>query len=123
MDPNITLVITPAMPVFTYFRTSGNQIMDRMGNAVRFTAVNWSATPPARPCLPLPHHYHTNTITNTRLGFETASFIPQGLWTRNYQQLLSQMRTLGFNSVRISFCQQALREASGQSRHHPAAAL
>ena len=54
VDPNVTLVIpnptmaltqAPTLPVFTYFRTSGNQIVDRMGNAVRFTAVNWFAMP------------------------------------------------------------------------------
>lgn len=40
-NPTIALTQAPTAPTFTYFRTSGNQIVDRMGSPVRFTAVNW----------------------------------------------------------------------------------
>lgn len=50
VNPNITLMIpfptitttqAPTLPVFNYFHTSGNQIVDRMGNPLKITAINW----------------------------------------------------------------------------------
>lgn len=37
-------------------------------------------------------------------GFETANNTVHGLWSRNYQEMISQMKDLGFNAVRIPFC-------------------
>ena len=43
-----------------------------------------------------------------RAGFESAAGIPQGLWVRNYKALLRQVKSMGFNTVRLPFCNQML---------------
>ena len=63
-----------------YWHTSGNQILDASGNPVRITGVNW-------------------------FGFET-NFAPHGLWTRNYKDMMDQMKSLGFNTIRLPFATQ-----------------
>lgn len=37
-------------------------------------------------------------------GFETANYAPHGLWSRGYKEMISQMKNLGFNSVRVPVC-------------------
>lgn len=37
-------------------------------------------------------------------GFETANNVPHGLWSRNYKEMIKQMKDSGFNAVRIPFC-------------------
>ena len=44
-----------------------------------------------------------------RYGFETAANIPQGLWARNYKAIIDQMKTIGFNTIRLSYSNQMLR--------------
>jgi endoglucanase len=63
-----------------YWHTSGNQIVDTAGNPVRITGVNW-------------------------FGFET-NFAPHGLWARNYQDMMDQIKSLGFNTIRLPFATQ-----------------
>jgi endoglucanase len=63
-----------------YWHTSGNQILDASGNPVRMTGVNW-------------------------FGMET-DFAPHGLWTRNYKDMMDQMKGLGFNTIRLPFATQ-----------------
>ncbi len=58
--------------------TSGNQILDSAGNAVEIRAVNW-------------------------FGFETNTQAPHGLWTRNWQEMLEEIRDTGFNAIRLPF--------------------
>jgi endoglucanase len=36
-------------------------------------------------------------------GFETSSYVVHGLWARNYQDMMNQMKQLGFNTIRIPF--------------------
>ena len=62
--------------------TSGNQIVDGTGTPVRIAGVNW-------------------------FGFETGTHVPHGLWTRNWKELLQQVKDLGFNTLRIPWCNQA----------------
>ncbi len=64
-----------------YFATSGNQIIDSQGTDVRINAVNW-------------------------FGFESPSMAPGGLWTESYQTMMNQMVSLGFNAIRLPFCDQ-----------------
>jgi aryl-phospho-beta-D-glucosidase BglC (GH1 family) len=61
-----------------YFHTSGNQIVDVNGTPVRIAGVNW-------------------------FGFETSNYVVHGLWARNYQDMMNQMKQLGFNTIRIPF--------------------
>ncbi len=61
-----------------YLSTSGNQIVDSSGNAVKIAAVNW-------------------------FGMETPSYAPGGLWAANYKTMMQQMVQSGFNAIRLPF--------------------
>ncbi|MBO0725000.1 MAG: endoglucanase, partial [Blastocatellia bacterium] len=56
-----------------FWHTSGNQLLDSRNQPVRIAGVNW-------------------------FGFETANYVAHGLWTRNYKDMLDQMKSLGFNA-------------------------
>ncbi|MFN8126211.1 MAG: cellulase family glycosylhydrolase [Candidatus Nanopelagicales bacterium] len=73
----------PPLPL----RTSGNQIVDANGSPVVLQGVNW-------------------------FGLETANHAPHGLWTRDYKEMLAQIKSLGFNTIRLPFSLQALRSTS-----------
>ncbi|MBO0797568.1 MAG: glycoside hydrolase family 5 protein, partial [Blastocatellia bacterium] len=64
-----------------YWHTSGNQILDANNQPVKIAGVNW-------------------------FGFETNLYVPHGLFTRNYQDMLDQMKSLGFNAIRLPYCNQ-----------------
>lgn len=61
--------------------TSGNQILDANGQVARVAGVNW-------------------------FGFETSNFAPHGLWARGYKDMMDQMKTLGFNTIRLPYSDQ-----------------
>jgi endoglucanase len=61
-----------------YLRTSGNQIVDSSGKVVGLSGVNW-------------------------FGFETELRAPHGLWQRNWEEMLDQVRQLGYNVIRLPF--------------------
>lgn len=61
-----------------YLHTSGSRILDSSGATFNFSGLNW-------------------------FGFETASFVPHGLWSRDYRELLDQVADLGYNSLRLPF--------------------
>lgn len=58
--------------------------MDQSGTAVRITGINW-------------------------FGFETSAYVVNGLWVYSYTRFLNQMKELGFNTLRIPFCNDMLR--------------
>ncbi len=37
-------------------------------------------------------------------GFETRSYVVHGLWARNWEDMLRQVKSLGFNAIRLPFC-------------------
>jgi len=41
-------------------------------------------------------------------GFETGNLSPHGLWARDYRSMLRQIKDLGFNSVRLPWCNDML---------------
>ncbi len=84
-DASITLaaVSSGSGAAAGYFSTSGNQIIDANGNPVRITGVNW-------------------------FGFETSNKVFHGLWTRGYKSMLDQVKSLGFNTLRIPYCNEML---------------
>jgi aryl-phospho-beta-D-glucosidase BglC (GH1 family) len=41
-------------------------------------------------------------------GFETGNYAPHGLWTRDYKSMLQQIYDLGFNCVRLPWCNEML---------------
>jgi aryl-phospho-beta-D-glucosidase BglC (GH1 family) len=61
-----------------FFHTAGNQIVDVNGAFVKIAGVNW-------------------------FGFETSNFVVHGLWARNYEDMMNQMKQLGFNAIRLPF--------------------
>jgi endoglucanase len=64
-----------------YWHTSGNQIIDSGGNVVRIAGINW-------------------------YGFETADFLAHGLWAQDYKTVLNNIKTLGYNVIRMPFSNQ-----------------
>lgn len=81
---DVTIVRTAAPVGSGYLSTNGNQIVDAAGNAVRITGINW-------------------------FGFETTNMILHGLWARGYKSALDQIKTLGFNTLRIPYSNAMLR--------------
>lgn len=61
-----------------WLHVEGTKLFDTQGHLVRMTGVNW-------------------------FGFETKNEVPFGLWTRSYKSMLAQIKTLGFNTVRIPY--------------------
>jgi endoglucanase len=70
-----------------YFHTSGSRILDANNEPVRIAGVNW-------------------------FGFETASYVPHGLWTRDYRSMLDQIKAEGFNTIRLPYSNQMLDPGS-----------
>jgi len=68
-------------------RTSGASIVDQSGNTVILQGVNW-------------------------FGLETGNQAPHGLWTRDYRDMLAQIKAQGFNMIRLPFSLQALRSTT-----------
>ncbi|MEU8715568.1 cellulase family glycosylhydrolase [Streptomyces sp. NPDC048663] len=61
-----------------YWHTSGRQILDAAGQPVRIAGINW-------------------------FGFETANYVVHGLWSRDYKSMIDQMRSLGYNTIRLPY--------------------
>ena len=64
-----------------YLRTQGSKIVDSANRVVRITGINW-------------------------FGMETSNFAPHGLWMRSLASLLDQIKTLGYNTLRLPYCSQ-----------------
>ena len=64
-------------------RTSGAKIVDRNGHTVVLQGVNW-------------------------FGFETSAHVVHGLWSRDLDDMMGQVRRMGFNTIRLPFSLQAL---------------
>jgi endoglucanase len=66
-----------------YWHTSGSQILDSNGNAVRIAGINW-------------------------YGFETPDEIAHGLWAQDYHAVVDDIKRLGYNTIRIPISNQAV---------------
>ena len=64
-----------------YWHTSGSQILDANNQSVRIAGINW-------------------------FGFETSNYVVHGLWTRNYKDMLDQISSLGYNTIRLPYSNQ-----------------
>lgn len=51
-------------------------------------------------------------LSFVRYGFELAANIPQGLWTRGYKSVINEMKSNGYNTIRLTFSNQMLRPES-----------
>ena len=45
-------------------------------------------------------------------GIETEQHSPHGLWKRDYKEMLTQMRSLGYNIIRLPYGVQSLRASN-----------
>lgn len=61
-----------------YWHTSGRQILDEQNQPVRMAGINW-------------------------FGFETANYVTHGLWSRDYKSMIDQMKSLGYNTIRLPY--------------------
>lgn len=84
----LALLSVPAVPGAAraaagtgYWHTSGRQLLDANGRPVRMTGINW-------------------------FGAETSDYVPHGLWTRNYKDMLDQIKGLGYNTLRLPYSNQ-----------------
>lgn len=66
--------------------TRGSEILDQNGRTVVLRGVNW-------------------------FGLETDIHAPHGLWARDYKDLLAQVKTLGYNLIRLPFSVQMLKDS------------
>jgi endoglucanase len=80
-SPSPSPSIQPA-PVLRGYTANGGKIY-KNGSPIKLKGVNW-------------------------FGAETGTFVPHGLWARNYKEIISQMKSLGFNAVRIPVCPRTL---------------
>ncbi|MFJ5732462.1 cellulase family glycosylhydrolase [Streptomyces paradoxus] len=67
-----------------YWHTNGRQILDAAGRPVRIAGVNW-------------------------FGFETANHVVHGLWARDYKSMIDQMKSLGYNTIRMPYSDDILK--------------
>ncbi|MBN2530350.1 MAG: cellulase family glycosylhydrolase [Deltaproteobacteria bacterium] len=79
--------VTPATQASGFLHVDGNLLVDDNGNNTRLTGVNW-------------------------FGFETGNLSPHGLWARDYRSMMKQIADMGFNTVRIPWCNEMLREGA-----------
>jgi endoglucanase len=80
----ILAMLALAAPVqATFLHRQGNKLIDEEGKTVRLTGVNW-------------------------FGFETSNLAPHGLWARDWLGMLMQVKEMGFNCIRLPFCDRML---------------
>lgn len=61
-----------------YLRAAGSKLVNAEGDEVRLTGINW-------------------------FGLETGTYAPHGLWARNWQGVLDQIASLGYNVIRLPY--------------------
>lgn len=79
-------VASRMMPLRLPLATRQANIIDANGKPVLLRGVNW-------------------------FGIETENHAPHGLWARGYQEMLQQIKSLGYNIIRLPFSVQMLTEA------------
>ena len=70
-----------------YWHTSGNKILDSNNQTVKIAGINW-------------------------FGFETGNYVLHGLWSRDYRDVLNQIKGLGYNTIRLPYSTQLLDAGS-----------
>jgi endoglucanase len=69
---------TPRVAGAGFWSTSGSKIVDSTGAVVRVTGANW-------------------------FGFETANYMPHGIWSVSYKSLLDLTKSMGFTTLRLPY--------------------
>ncbi|WP_218030970.1 cellulase family glycosylhydrolase [Dictyobacter aurantiacus] len=70
-----------------YWHTNGAQILDSNNQPVRIAGINW-------------------------FGFETSNYVVHGLWSRSYKDMLDQISSLGYNTIRLPYSNQLFDSGS-----------
>src|SRR5256885_16383302 len=70
-----------------YWHTSGRDILDAGNQPVRIAGVNW-------------------------FGFETSNDVVHGLWSRDYKSMMDQMKSLGYNTIRLPYSDDILKSGT-----------
>jgi len=70
-----------------FLHTAGNQIVDSQGKTVAISGVNW-------------------------FGMESTTQAPHGLWSRGYKDMINQMVSLGFNTIRLPYSSELLHTSA-----------
>lgn len=70
-----------------YWHASGSQLLDAANRPVKIAGINW-------------------------FGFESPTFVVHGLSQRDYRDLLRQVKSLGYNTIRLPFSDQLFFEGS-----------
>ncbi|HEY9905665.1 MAG TPA: glycoside hydrolase family 5 protein, partial [Candidatus Sericytochromatia bacterium] len=83
LSKDLTGVAVAAATVQPPLSTRGSQIVDSTGTPVLLRGVNW-------------------------FGFETDIHAPHGLWKRDYKDMLAQIKSLGYNIIRLPYSVNAL---------------
>ncbi|MEU6275716.1 cellulase family glycosylhydrolase [Streptomyces populi] len=61
-----------------YWHTDGRKLLDAQNQPVRMAGINW-------------------------FGFETSNYVAHGLWSRDYKSMIDQMKSLGYNTIRLPY--------------------
>ncbi len=77
----------PALPLEGYLHTQGGKILDSKNQVVLLRGLNW-------------------------FGLETSNLAPHGLWSRSLDSILDQVKSLGYNCLRLPFSNDVLRNQS-----------
>lgn len=72
------ILMLACAPAFSY-SVSGGRLYDATGQEIQLRGLNW-------------------------FGAETEIHVVNGLWARGYKDMIAQMKSLGFNAVRLPFC-------------------
>ncbi len=81
------VVANPTGGVQPPLSTRGADIIDARGQSVLLRGVNW-------------------------FGIETELHVPHGLWKRDYKEMLAQIKSLGYNVIRLPYAVQSLRSTT-----------
>jgi len=77
----------PATAGAGYWHTNGNRVLDANNQQVRIAGINW-------------------------FGFETSNYVVHGLWSRDYRDMLNQIKSLGYNTIRLPYSNQLFDSGS-----------
>jgi cellulose 1,4-beta-cellobiosidase len=73
-----------------FWHTSGNQTVDANNNPVRIAGINW-------------------------YGFETTDAVVHGLYSVDYKFVINNIKSLGYNTIRIPYSDQMIAQTSAPS--------
>jgi len=79
-----SVAATPGTSIQLPLATKGAKIVDATGQRVFLRGANW-------------------------FGIETQMHAPHGLWKRDYKEMLAQLKSLGYNMIRLPYSVQSLR--------------